>query len=158
MLHGSGHPHGGLKVGHFSSVVSDSLWPQGLQHVRLPCPSLMPRAYSNSCPSSRWCHPTISYSVVPFSSCLQSFPASETIPRCHFFTSGSQSIGVSVSNKYSGLISYRMDWLDLLALQGTLKFSPTPQFKSINSLVLSFLYGPTLTSINDYRKTIALTR
>ena len=74
------------------SVMSDSLQPHGLQHVRLPCPSPTPRAYSDSCPSSQWCHPTISSSVIPFSSCLQSFPASGSFPRSHFFASGSQSI------------------------------------------------------------------
>ena len=75
------------------SVVSDSLWPHGLQHARLPCPSPTPRVYSNSCPLSRWCHPTISSSVVPFSSCPQSFPASGSFPMSEFFASGGQSIG-----------------------------------------------------------------
>ena len=81
----------------FSSVtdVSDSLRPHGLQHTRLPCPSPTPAAYSNSCPLSQWCHPTISSSVVPFSTCLQSFPASGSFPMSQFFTSGGQSIGVS---------------------------------------------------------------
>ena len=79
------------------SVVSDSLWPHGLQHTRLPCPSPTPGAYSNSCPLSRWCHPTILSSVVPFPSCLQSFPASGSLPMSQFFTSGGQSIGVSAS-------------------------------------------------------------
>ena len=83
---------------HFShSVVSDSLWPQGLQHAKLPCPSPTPRACSNSCPLSRWCHPTILSPIVPFSSCLQSFPASESFPVSQFFASGNRSIGVSVS-------------------------------------------------------------
>ena len=79
------------------SVVSDSLQPQGLQHARLPCPSPTPRAYSNSCPLSWWCHPTISSSVVPFSSCLQSFTASGSFQMSQFFASGGQSIGASVS-------------------------------------------------------------
>ena len=79
------------------SVMSDSLWPHGLQHTRLPCPSPTPRACSNSCPLSRWCHPTISSSAVPFSSCLQSFPASGSFPVSWFFASGGQSIGVSAS-------------------------------------------------------------
>ena len=96
--------------------------PHGLQHAGFPCPSPTPRACSNSCPSSWCCHPTISSSVVPFSSCLQSFPASGSFPRSQFFASGGQSIGVSASsNEYSGLISFRMDWFDLLAVQGTLK-------------------------------------
>ena len=89
-------------------------------------PSPPPRAYSISCPSSQWCHPTISSSVIPFSSHLQSFPASGSFPVSQFFTSGGQSIksfsvSISPSNEYSGLISLRMDWLDLLAVQGTLK-------------------------------------
>ena len=78
------------------SVVSDSLWPSGLQHARLPCPSPTPRAYSNSCPSSWWCNPNISSSV-PFSSCLQSFPASRSFPMSQFFASGTESIGISTS-------------------------------------------------------------
>ena len=77
--------------------MSDSLRPQRLQHARLPCPSPTPRACSNSCPSSQWCHPTISSSVVPFSSCLQSFPASGSFPTNQFFASGGQSIGASAS-------------------------------------------------------------
>ena len=76
--------------------MSDSLWPHELQHTRLPCPKPTPRAYSNSCPLSWWCHPTVSSSVVPFS-CLQSFPASRSFPMSQFFTSGGQSIGVSAS-------------------------------------------------------------
>ena len=75
------------------SVVSDSLRPCGLQHARLPCPSPAPDACWNSCPSSRWCHPTISSSVVPFTSCLQSFPASGSFPMSQFFASGGQNIG-----------------------------------------------------------------
>ena len=76
--------------------MSNSLWPHGLQHTRPPCPSPTPRAYSNSCPWSRWCHPVISSSVIPFS-CLQSFPASGSFPMSQLFTSGGQSIGVSAS-------------------------------------------------------------
>ena len=107
------------------SVVSDSLWPHGLQHSRLPCPLPTPRAYSNSCPLSQWCHPTISFSVIPFSR-LQSFPASGYFQMSRFFASGGHSIGsfsfsISPSNEYSGLISFTTDWLDLLAVQGTLK-------------------------------------
>ena len=79
------------------SVVSNSLRPHGLQHARLPCPSPTPRACSNSCPLSWWCHPTISSSVVPFSSHLQSFPASGSFPVSHLFTSGSQSLGALAS-------------------------------------------------------------
>ena len=89
-------PHSFFSSVQFShSVVSDSLWPHGLQHARLPSPSPTPGACSNSCPSSQWCHPTISSSVVLFSSCPQSCPASGSLPRSQFFASGGQSIGVS---------------------------------------------------------------
>ena len=91
---GNGSPFHGKS---FSSVVSDSLQPHGLLHARPPCPSPTPGACSNSCPSSQWCHPTISSSVVPFSSCLQSFPAPGSFPVSQFFTSGGQSIGASAS-------------------------------------------------------------
>ena len=79
------------------SVMSNSLQPHGLQHTRIPCPSSTPRVCSNSDPSSQWCHPTISSSAVPFSSCFQYFPASGTLPMSQLFTSGGQSIGVSAS-------------------------------------------------------------
>ena len=78
-------------------VLSNSLRPHGLQHTRLPCPSPTPGAYSNSCSSSWWCHPTISASVIPFSSHLQSFPASGSFPISQLFASGSQNIGISAS-------------------------------------------------------------
>ena len=88
----------GFSLVQFSlSVMSDSLWPRGLQHARPPCPLPTHRACSNSCSLSWWCHPTISSSVIPFSSCLQSFPASESFPMSQFFTSGGQIIGVSAS-------------------------------------------------------------
>ena len=127
------------------SVMYDSLQPHGLQHARPPCPSPTPRVYWNSCPSSQLCHPTISPFVIPFSSCLQSFPASRSFPMSQFFTSGGQSIVASASasvllmniqdwfplwltglislnsNEHPGLISFRMDWLDLLAVWRTLK-------------------------------------
>ena len=107
------------------SVLSDSLWPHRLQHGSLPCPSPIHRAYSNSGPLSRWCHPAISSSVVPFSSCLQSFPASWSFQMNQFFTLWLKyccfSFSISPSNEYSGLISFRIDWFDLLAVQGTLK-------------------------------------
>ena len=107
------------------SVVSDSLRPHGLQHARPPCPSSTP-VYPNSSPLSRWCHPTISSSVIPFSSHLQSFPASGSFPMSQLFASGGQNIGsfsfnISPSNEHSGLISFKMDWLNLLTVQGTLK-------------------------------------
>ena len=103
------------------SVMPDSLQPHGLQHARLPCPPPSPGACSNSCPLSQWCLPTTSSSIVPFSSCLQSFPASGSFSISQFFASGSFSFSVSPSNEYSGLISFRNDWLDLLVVQGTLK-------------------------------------
>ena len=93
------------------SVLSDSLCPQGLQHARPPCPSLTPGVYSNSCPLSRWYHPTISSSVIPFFSCLQSFPASGSFQMRNFFISGDQSIGVSVSA--SVLLMNIQDWFPL---------------------------------------------
>ena len=95
----------------FSSVVSDSLQPHGLEHTRPPCPSPTPGIYSNSCPLSRWCHPTISSSVVPITSCLQSFPASGSFPMSQFFASGGQRIGVSVSA--SVLPMNIQDWFPL---------------------------------------------
>ena len=139
------------------SVVSNSLWPHELKHTRPPCPSPTPGACSNSGPLSRWCHPTVSSSVVPFSCCSQSFPVSGALPMSPFFAAGGQSIGASASaslpsNEHSGLISFRMDFLDLLAALGTLKSLLQPQFKSIKSSVVSFLYSPYLTSIHDYRK------
>ena len=97
----------------------------GLQHARLPCPPPALRACSKSCPSSLWCHLTISSSIIALSSCLQSCPASGSLPmsvlRIRWPKYWSFSFSISPSNEYSGLISFRMDWLDLLAVQGTLK-------------------------------------
>ena len=90
--------------------MSDSLWPHGLQNARLPCPSPTPRACSNSCPSSWWCHPTISSSVVPFSSCLHPFPESRSFPVSQYFASGGRSIGVSAS---AFLLMNIQDWFPL---------------------------------------------
>ena len=105
--------------------MSSSLWPHESQHARPPCPSPTPRVHSGSRPSSQWCHPAISSSVVPFSSCPQYLPASGFYPISQLFASGGQSIGVSASTSVlpmnPGLISFRMDWLDLLEVQGTLK-------------------------------------
>ena len=112
------------------------------------------RACSNSCPLSRWCHPTISSSVVHFSSCLQSFPAPGSFPMSQFFPSGGQSIGVSASASVLPMNS--QDWFPLgcwISLQSKgLSSFPAPQFKSINSSTFSLLYSPTLTSIHDYWK------
>ena len=98
-----------VQSGH--SVVSDSLWPHGLQHAGPPCPSTTPRVYSTSCPLSWWCHATISSSVSPLSSCLQSFPASESFPMSQLFTSGGQSIGLSAST--SAFPMNNKDWFPL---------------------------------------------
>ena len=102
-------PISSLQFSH--SVVSDFLWPHGLQHARLSCPSPTPRAYSNSYPSSRWCHPSISSSVIPFSSHLWSFPAAGSFPKSQFFASCGQSIGVSASA--SVLPMNTQDWCPL---------------------------------------------
>ena len=117
-----------------------------------PSPTL---ACSNSFPSSPWCHPIISSSVIPFFSCLQSFPASGYFQVSQFFTSVGQSVGVSASA--SVLPMNIQDWLPLrltgwfsLQLRDSQESSPTPQSKSINSSVFSLLYGPTLTSTHDY--------
>ena len=134
------------------SVVSDSLRPHELQHARPPCPSPAPRVHPNPCPLSRWCHPTISSSVVPFSSCLQSFPASGK--------------WVISSHQVAKILEFQLQhqsfqWTHRTDLfQDGLVGSPcsprdsqesslAPQFKSISSSVLSFLYSPTLTSIHD---------
>ena len=107
------------------SVASDSLWPHGLQHTRLPYPSATPRVCSKSCPLSQWCHPAISSSVILFSSCPQSLPASvfsnESTLRMRWPKYWSFSLNISPSNEHPGLISFRVNWLDLLAVQGTLK-------------------------------------
>ena len=144
----------------FSSVaqsclsVSDSLRPHELQHVRPPCPSPTSGVYSDSSPLCQWCHPTISSSAVPFSSHLQSFPASGS------FSNESASCGRStgVSASTSVLPMKTQDWSPL-GLNGWISLQskelsqesyPTPQFKNIDSSALSFLYSPTLTSIHDY--------
>ena len=121
------------------------------QDTRLPCPSPTPGVDSNSCPSCQWCHPTISSSVVTFSSCLQSFPVSGSFPMNRFFESKywSFSFRISPANEYSGPISFR--WTGWISLQSK-GLSRVSQFKSINSSVLSFLYSPTLTSIHDHWK------
>ena len=116
------YSHTYLSSIHFNhSVVSDSLRPHGLQHARPPCSSPTPRVYSNSCPLSQWCHPTISSSVVLFSSQLQSFPASGSFLMDQFFPSGGQSITVSASVNIQDWFSLGWNWLDLLAVKGTLK-------------------------------------
>ena len=122
------------------SVVSDFLQTHEPQHTRPPCPSTTPGVYPNSCPLSRWCHPAISSSVVPFSSCLQSFPVSGSFQMSQFSASGGQSTGVSAST--SVLLTNMQDWFPLgwtgwISLLSLL--SPIPQFKNVYSLALSFL-------------------
>ena len=137
------------------SILSDSLWRHGLQHTRLPCPSPTLRASSNPCPLSQWCHPTISSSVVPFSFCLQSFPASGSFLMSQFFASGGTmywGFSISFSKVYSGLISSRIDWFDLLASQGTLKSVLNTTVQKHQFFSTQLFYGPTLTSIHDYWK------
>ena len=112
------------------SVMSESLRPHGLQHARPPCPSPTPGVYSNSCPLSQWCHPTISSSVVPFSSHLQSFPASGTFPMSQLFASGGQSIGVSAST--SVLPMNTQDW-SLLGWTGWIYL----QSKGLSRVIMS---------------------
>ena len=143
------------------SVVPDSLRPHGLQHPRPPCPSPTAGVHSNSRPLSWWCHPAISSSVIPFSSCPQSLPASESFPMSQLFASGGQSTRVSALASFlpkntqtdllqNGLVGSPCSPWD------SQESSPTPQFKSINSSALSFLHSPTLTSIHDYWKNQSL--
>ena len=144
--------------------MSDTLRPHGLQHTRLPCLSPSPVVCSNPCPSSQWCRPTISSSVIPFSSCLQSFTVTGFFPVSQFLTWNwskywSFSFSISPSNEYSGLISFRMDWFDLLAVQGTLMSllqhnSSKASILRCSAFFIVQLSHPYLTT----GKTIALTR
>ena len=128
-----------------------------VQHSRAPCPSPIAGVYPNPSPSSQWCHPTISSSVIPFSSCPQSFPASGSFPMSQLFTSGGQSVGVSAS--VSVLPMNTQDWSPLgwtgwisLQSKGLSRVFSNITVQNINSLVLSFLYSPTLMSIHDHWK------
>ena len=149
----------GLKFSH--SVMSDSLRPHGLQHTRAPCLSSTPGGYPNSCPLSQWCHLTISSSVIPIFTCLQSFPASGSFPMSQLFVSGGQSIGVSALT--SVLPMNIQDWSPLgwtgwisLQSKGLSRVISNTTVQTINSSVLSFLYSPTLTSMHDYWKNHSL--
>ena len=138
--------------------MSDSFRPHGLQHTRPPCPSPTPRVYSNSCslmPSNHLilCHPLFLLPSVFLNTRVFSNESALCIRWPKYW---SFSFSISPSSEYSGLISIRMLWLDLPAIQGTQESSPTPHFRSINSSVLSFLYSPTLTSIRDYWKNYSL--
>ena len=141
--------------GQFSrSVVSDSLPPRESQHARPPCPSPTPWVHANSCPSSQWCHPAISFSVVPFSSCPQSFPASQSFPVSQLFTRGGQSTRISALASFPPKNTQDwspLKWTGWISLQSkglSRVFS--------NTTVFSFLYGPTLTSIHDHWKNHSL--
>ena len=144
--------------------MSDSLRPHGLQHARLPCPSPTPRACSNSCLLSQWCHPTISSSVVPFCSCFQSFPSirafsSESVLCIRWPKYWSFRFSISLSNEYSGLISFRMEWVNLLAAEATLK--SLLQHHSLKASILwcsAFFIVPLSHPYMTPGKTIALTR
>ena len=143
--------------------MSNSLRPHELQHARPPCPSPTPGVHSNSCPSNRWCHPAISSSVIPFSSCPQSFPASESFPLSQLCMRWSKywsfSFSIIPSKEHPGLISFRMDWLDLLAVQGTLK--SFLQYHSSKASILWCSVFFTVQLSHPYMtngKTIALTR
>ena len=135
------------------SVMSISLRPHESQHTRPPCPSPTPGVHSNSHSSSQWCHPSISSSVVPFSSCPQSLPASESFPVSQLFAWGGQSTGVSA---LASVLPKKSQGGSPCSPRDSQESSPTPQFKSITSSVLSFHHSPTLTSIHDHRKNHSL--
>ena len=148
------------------SVVSDSLWPHGLYSMtgRLPYPSLSPGVCSNSCPLNWWCHPTISSSVVPFSFLPSIFPnirvfSNESVFHIRWPKYLSSSFSISPSNEYSGLISFRIEWFDLLAVQGTLKSLLQHHSSKASILLCSpFLMVQLSYSYMTTRKTIALNR
>ena len=124
--------------------MSNPMRPHGLQHTRPPCPSPIPGVHSNSCPLSRWCHPAISFSVVPFSYPPSIFPSirvfsNESVLRIRWPKYWSFSFSISPSNEYLGLISFRMDWLNLLAVQWTLK-SLLQNHSSAEPTILQFKY------------------
>ena len=145
------------------SFMFDSLWPHELQHARPPCPSPNPGVHPNLCPLSLWCHPTISSSVIPFSSCPQSFPASGSFQMSQLFSSGGQSIEVSVSTSVLPMNiqdRFPIGWTGWISLQykGLSRVFSNTTVQGIKSSVLSFLYSPTLTSIHATGKNIILTR
>ena len=149
-------------VSQFSStIMSNSLQPHGLLHTRLPCPSPTPGACSNSGPSSQWCHPTSPSSVIPFSSCLQSFPASGYFPMSQFFTSDGQSIGASAS---ASVLHFRTDFLydrlvgSTCSPRDSQESSPTPQFKVSILLCSAFFIVQLSHPYKTTGKTKALTR
>ena len=137
------------------SVVSNSLQPHELQYARPPCPSPTPRVHSNSHPSSQWCHPAISSCVIPFSSCPQSLPASESFPMSQLLLEFQLQHHSLQRNPRADLLQNGLVGSPC-SPRDSQESSSTPQFKSINSLALSFLYSPTLTSIHDHRKNHSL--
>ena len=141
------------------SVMSDSLWPHESQHARPPCPSPTPRDHWDLRPSSQWCHPAISSSVVPFSSRPQSLPASESFSMSQHFARGGQSTGISalasfLPKKPQGWSP--SEWTGWISLQSKGLSRVFSKFKSINSSALSLLHSPTLTSIHDHWKNHSL--
>ena len=148
-----------LHMHEFSSITQScpTLWPHGLQHARPPCPSPTPRVYSNSCPLIRWCHLTISFSVIPFSSHLQSFPASRSFQWVSSLHQVAKVLEFQLQHQSFQWI-FRTDLLQdglvgsPCSPRDSRESSPTPQFKNINSSVLSFLCNSTLTPIHDYWK------
>jgi len=143
------------------SVVSDFLQPHESQHARPPCLSPTHGVHPKSCPSSRWRHPAISSSVVPFSSCSQSLPASGSFPMSQLFAWGGQSIGVSALTSFLPKNTQDwspLEWIGWISLQskGLSRVFSKPQFKSINSSTLNYLHSPTLTSIHDHWKNHSL--
>ena len=143
------------------SAVSDSLQLHESQHARLPCPSQTPEVYSNSCPLSQWCHPAISSSVVPFSSCPQSLPASASFQLSQLFAWGGQSIRVSASASVLSMNTQdwsTLGWTGWISLQskGLSSLLQHHSSKAANSSALSFLHSPTLTSIHGYWKNHSL--
>ena len=152
---------GEVSVQFSHSVMSEFLQPHEPQHARPLCPSPTPRLFPNPCPLCRWCFPTISSSAVPFSSCPQSLPASGSFQMSQLFSLGGQTIGVSASTSVLPVNTqdwYPLGWTGWISLpsRDSQESSPTPQFKNINSSVLSFLYIPTLTSIHNHWKNHSL--
>ena len=143
--------------------MSDCLRPHGLQHTRLPCSSSSPGACSNPCPLSQWCHSIISSSAIPFSSCLQSFPASGSFPISHFFTSGGQSIGVSASASVLPMnvhYWFPLGWTGWISWQskGLSRVFSNTTVQKINSSALRFFYSQLSHPYMTTGKTTALTR
>ena len=142
------------------SVMSNSLRPHEAQHARPPCPSPAAGVYPNACPLSWWCHPTISSSIVPFSSCPQSFPASESFPVSQLFAWGGHCTGVSALASFlpKNTQDWYLEWTGWISLQskGLSRVFSSTTVQIINSSALSFLHSPTLTSIHDYWKNHSL--